>query len=88
MELNVIVKNESTYTANVIVTIKGGADGNDSTFSTQVDFGFSQSMDDVTDVILNDIVNATVDIREETKGLLKEQLLTDLEREMKRVKGE
>ena len=66
-----VVKNESTYTANVIVTIKGGADGNDSTFSTQVD-----------------IVNATVDIREETKGWLKEQLLTDLEREMKRVKGE
>ncbi|KAK8822408.1 hypothetical protein WA577_005571 [Blastocystis sp. JDR] len=88
VELTVAEKDPSSYKVNVSRKKIEGADGGEKRISFDLDFRFDQRLEKVTEDIMNYLVNENGDIKDDAKSKLKDQILADLEREIKRVKGE
>ena len=81
-------KDPTSYKVNVSRKKIEGADGREKRISFDLVFHFDQPLEKVTEDIMNYLVNEIGDTKDDAKSKLKEQILADLEREIKRMKGE
>lgn len=84
VELRAEKEDSVSYKVSVSRKKIEGADGRENRIVLYLDFSFDQPLEKVTEDIMNEIG----DTKDDTKSKMKEQILADLEREMKRMKGE